>query len=96
MILSFDIAFDTITSLSCHRIGSPPYTVTFAFDEGMLVEGDLVQIVGEGTSPSHPSPAKAFISWDARFDNVLSDLVIHAIWTRTYTVTFDGSGGAGE
>ncbi|MCL2165356.1 MAG: InlB B-repeat-containing protein [Oscillospiraceae bacterium] len=92
--------------------GPTYYTVTFITSGGTRTGGgELVQIVASGDAAVAPVLTRSgyTYSWDNVFDNVVSDITVTAIWSRTsgggsnsnggvvsatyYTVTFDPAGG---
>ena len=79
---------------------SPPepsvYEVRFEMNGGTLVTGQLLQKVEEGSAAEEPEVQRtgfAFDGWDKSFDNVLENMVVVAMWTPTYRVSFDPAGG---
>ena len=68
------------------------YTVEFDIGDAKLVSGELIQQVKEGNGALAPKVEKDgynFLGYDADFDYVTGDMVIHPIFeARKYTVEF--------
>lgn len=72
------------------------HTVTFD-PNGGLAEGELVQIVKDGSAAEAPTVARSgylFDGWDMDFSNVTQDMTVKALWSKAYIVTFDLDGGS--
>jgi uncharacterized repeat protein (TIGR02543 family) len=92
----WDIVFDTVTSdITVTAIWGDLFTVTFNYDDGEYISGDLTQTIFEGDAAIAPVLSKEgyYLTWDVSFNEVLSDLTINAVWIKLFTVTFDGNGG---
>jgi uncharacterized repeat protein (TIGR02543 family) len=74
LIVNAQYSIDTINS----------YTVNFVTDERGTGNGELVQLVNEGSSANEPGITPAvgweFIGWDLASDNVTSDLTVTAMY----------------
>lgn len=72
------------------------FDVTFDGNGGQLLHGDIQQKVTYGSSAVEPLFEKDgfSLSWDINFDIITEDTAIIAVWTPTYTVTFNPNGGA--
>lgn len=97
--LSWNKAFDSVVGdLTVTAIWEiKTYTVTFDGNGGTLISGDEVQIVEHGDIAIAPIYEKEgyTLSWNKALNDIIEEVTITAIWTiKTYTVVFDGNGGA--
>ena len=78
--------------------GKKTYTVTFDLDGGILLAGEIEQIVPQGQDAIPPHIVKdgyVFEAWSESYTEIKDNKVITAVWTLipSYTVTFDLDGG---
>ena len=81
----------------CSLLAKDPYVVQFQTDGGTRTGGGpLLQEVQEGEAAQLPEVERDgydFDGWDATPNHVSSNMVIHALWTKKVTATFDLAGG---
>ena len=71
------------------------FTVVFTDEKGNELSKQYIEKGKSATAPS-VTPREGFeLSWSKDFSNVQSDMIVIAIWTDVFRITFDGNGGPG-
>ena len=70
------------------------YTVTFDLNGGVLLSGDVVQMVTQGHSATPPTTAKDgcyFLKWSGSYTRVTHDVTVRAVWEYETTAGIEYS-----
>ena len=92
---SCNVQFTNMTYTVTYELASVSYTVTFKDWDGTVLKTQTVASGGSASAPSNPTrDGYAFSGWDKDYNNVTSDLVVTAQYTKNPIITFiQNSGG---
>ena len=92
IILGVEFVAITLILLLIFFAGKKSYTVTFDLNGGVLISGELEQVVPQGKSATPPTVAKDgcyLHSWSASYQKITRDIVITAVWEWETSIGFD-------
>ena len=83
IILGLEFVAIAVMLLLIFFAGKQVYTVTFDLNGGVLLSGDVVQMVTQGHSATPPTTAKDgcyFLKWSGSYTRVTHDVTVKAVW----------------
>lgn len=76
------------------KLGYPVFTVVFKDEDGTILKTERVQFGRDANAPSVENKGeREFLGWDISYFNIKSDIVVNAIYTPLYIVTFKDYNG---
>ena len=91
---SCNVQFTNMTYTVTYELASVSYTVTFKDWDGTVLKTQTVASGGSASTPSNPTrDGYAFSGWDKDYNNVTSDLVVTAQYTKNVIVTVTQNAG---
>ena len=83
IILGLEFIAIAVMLLLIFFAGKQVHTVTFDLNGGVLLSGDLVQMVTQGHSATPPTTTKEgcyFLMWNGSYSRVTHDVTVRAVW----------------
>ena len=94
IILGLEFVAIAVMLLLIFFAGKQVYTVTFDLNGGVLLSGDVVQMVTQGHSATPPTTAKDgcyFLKWSGSYTRVTHDVTVRAVWEYETTAGIEYS-----
>lgn len=91
---SCNVKFTNMIYTVTYELASVSYTVTFKDWDGTILKTQTVASGGAASAPSNPTRnGYTFTGWDKDYNNVTSDLVVTAQYTKNPIITFTQNSG---